>query len=875
MSEFFRRLRYLLNRRRFDRELASEMEAHRELAARDGGKPFGNAARLREEARDAWGWTWIDRLFQDLHYASRVLRKSPGFTFVVILSLMLGIGANTAIFQILNAVRLRNLPVSNPRQLAEVKIVGGNGAVGLHDEYGELTRPIWEEIRRDHPAFSAVFAWSAQLVLLGEGSASQLAKGILVSDDFFHALGVNAWRGRVLNSGDERACPESAAMVSYPYWRSKMGGREIGSHTKLLINGKLKEIVGVTPPSFFGLAVGERFDIALPFCRSTELRRDVFDVSVIGRLRPGWSLPAASAQLNAQSPGIMAATKITGYTARSRESYTKFRLGAYSASTGVSDLRRTYDSSLWLLLAITGLVLLIACANLANLMLARAGVREREFAVRLALGAARGRLLRQLLVESCVLAATGAALGLGLAQLLSRVLIAFLSTEDNAVALPMGTDWRVLVFAAGITALACIVFGVVPAIRASGADPVTAMKSGGRGMTASRERFSLQRAMVVTQISISLVLLAGALLFVRSFHNLMTENRGMRTQSIILGRIAFQKSNVPPGHIAQFKRELLDDIRSIPGVRNAATTTNVPLVDGTWSDGITVGRAEGSSMFTWVSPSYFETTGIPLLAGRNFSKNDTEASRRVVVVNQAFVHRFLNGMNPIGQTFRTSPMPNYPSTVCEIVGVIPDTKYNDLRGVTPPMAFGPDSQFPSQHPWTAMLIHSDLSSTRVIDSVKERVAQRHPEILSRYQVFETKIQDGLVRERLMVILSGFFGLLAALLAAVGLYGVVAYIVTRRTNEIGIRLALGANSGQVVGMVMQEAGMLLSVGLLIGLALSLAAGSSASSLLFGLKPYDPFTLALAIALLVAIGAISTFLPAFHASKLDPMTALRCD
>lgn len=875
MSELFRRLRYLLNRRRFDRELASEMEAHREMAARDGGKPFGNALRLREEARDAWGWTWIDCLFQDLRYACRVLRKSPGFTFVVILSLTLGIGANTAIFQILNAVRLRNLPVSSPRQLAEVKIVGGNGAVGLHDEYGELTRPIWEEIRRDHPAFSAVFAWSAQLVLVGEGSASQLAKGILVSDDFFHALGVNAWRGRVLNSGDEHACPESAAMVSYPYWQSKMGGREIGARTKLLINGKLKQIVGVTPRSFFGLAVGERFGIALPFCRSTELRRDVFDVSVMGRLRPGWSLPAASAQLSAQSPGIMAATKIKGYSARSIESYGKFRLSAYSASTGVSDLRRAYDSSLWLLFAITGLVLLIACANLANLMLARAGVREREFAVRLALGAARNRLLRQLLVESCLLAAIGAALGLGLAELLSRVLVVSLSTEDNPVALPMGTDWRVLLFAASIAALTCIVFGVAPAIRASGADPVTSMKSGGRGMTASRERFSLQRAMVVIQISVSLVLLVGALLFVRSFHNLMTENLGMRAQSIVLGRIAFQKSNVPPGHIAQFKRELLDDVRAIPGVRNAAITTNVPLLGGTESDGVTVGRVEGSSMFTWVSPSYFQTMGIPLLAGRNFNENDTGTSRRVVVVNQTFAHRFLNGVNPIGRTLRTSPMPNYPSTVCEIVGVIPDTKYNSVRGATPPMAFGPDSQFPSQHPWTAMLIHSDLPPTIVIDSVKDRIGQKHPEILSRYQIFEAKIQDGLVRERLMAMLSGFFGLLAALLAAVGLYGVIGYIITRRRNEIGIRLALGANSGQVIGMVMREAGALLIAGLLIGLALSLAAGRGASSLLFGLKSYDPFTLALAIGLLVAIGALSSLLPAFRASKLDPMAALRCD
>ena len=844
-------------------------------AASAARRKFGNPSLVREEIYRMNTVSWLESIGQDVRYGIRLLVTNPGFASVTILSLALGIGANTAIFQLLDAVRLRSLPVRNPHELVEVKIVGGNGGMGINGQYGELTLPIWEEIRRDHPALSGVFAWETRQVALGEGSSFQLANAIAVSREFFPVLGVDAWRGRVLLSADEHACPESTAMVSYAYWQNRMGGREIGADTKLLIDGELRQIVGVTPPSFAGLAVGERFDLAVPLCQPKELSRNVFEVTVMGRLRPGWSLPKASAQLTAQSPGIMAATEIRGYSSRTVETYREFRLGAYPAAAGVSDLRSAYDSSLWLLLSITGLVLLIACANLANLMLARASAREREIAVRLALGAARSRLLRQLLVESGLLAAAGAALGIGLAQLVSRLLVVSLSTQDNAVALSVGTDWRVLLFVAGIAGLTCIVFGAAPAVRASGADPATAIKSGGRGMTAGRARFSLQRAMVVTQISISLVLLVGALLFVRSFRNLMSVDPGMREQGISLAFIGFGRSHIAPEHIEEFKRGLLDDVRSVPGVLSAATTTFAPLLGGSWGHTVTLGRVEGSSKFTWVSPAYFETMGIPLLAGRDFNEHDTGTSQRVAIVNQTFVRRFLNGASPIGKTLRTSPEPGYPSTVYEIAGIIADTKYDGLRGETPPMAFAPALQFPNARPWTTIVIHSKLPPEAVIDSAQQRIGAKHPEVFAQYKVFETQIQDRLVRERLMATLSGFFGVLAVVLAMVGLYGVVAYVVAERRNEIGIRVALGASRGQVTGMVMREAGLLLMVGVAIGTSLSLAAGRSATALLFGLKPYDPLTLAAAIGTLAAIGAVAAFLPARRASKLDPMAALRCD
>jgi predicted permease len=506
-------------------------------------------------------------------------------------------------------------------------------------------------------------------------------------------------------------------------------------------------------------------------------------------------------------------------------------------------------------------------------MLARATSREREIAIRLALGASRGRLLRQLLAESGLLAAMGTALGIALAQFLSRALVWSLSTESSSVILPIATDWRVLLFAAAVAASTCLIFGAVPALRATNAEPVAAMKAGGRGMTGSRERFSMQRLMMVTQIGLSLVLLVGALLFVRSFRNLITFDPGMREGGITIAFIGFERSHVPRERYEEFQRQLLDEARSAPGIVDAATTTNVPLLGSSWSHGIRIGSAEASSQFTWVSPGYFRTMGIPVVTGRDFTRSDTAMSQRVAVVNRAFVRRFLGGANPIGQTLRTSPEPNYPSTVYEIVGVIPDTRYNDLRGETPPMTFAPASQFPAGGPWAAMMIHSSIAPAMAIEEVKHKIAEKHPEIIMEFSVFQTRIREGLVRERLMAMLSGFFGVLAALLATVGLYGVISYIVAQRRNEIGIRLALGAHRVQVIGMVMGEAGRMLLVGIVAGTAVSLLAGRAASSLLFGLKAYDPLTLTAAGALLAVIAALASFVPARRASKLDPMVALR--
>jgi predicted permease len=383
----------------------------------------------------------------------------------------------------------------------------------------------------------------------------------------------------------------------------------------------------------------------------------------------------------------------------------------------------------------------------------------------------------------------------------------------------------------------------------------------------------VQRLMVITQISVSLVLLVAALLFVRSFRNLMTFDPGMREGGITVAFLGFWQSNLPPQRWAEFERELRDEVSATPGVLDAATTTNTPLSGGSWEHGVRIGSAEGNSKFTWVSPDYFGVMGIPVVRGRGFNQNDTAASTRVAVVNQTFVRKLLGGADPIGQTLRTAQEPSYPSTVYQIVGVIPDTQYNDLRGETPPMTFAPATQFPAQGPWTVVMIHSNVPSAAIGATIKRKLAGRHPDVIMEFSDFQKQIRDGLTPERLMAILSGFFGLLAALLAMVGLYGVISFMVARRRNEIGIRLALGAERGQVVAMVMREAGRLLAIGMVMGATLSLAAGSFAHSLLFGLKSYDPLTLSSAALLLALIAGAASFLPARRAAKLDPMAALR--
>lgn len=881
-------MRTLLRKKQADAELDEEVRVYLEMATaakikqQKSPREAARAVRLEQGAIDstkevvgAASWeSFVQTMWQDLRFAIRTLRNSPGFATVAVTTLALGIGANTAIFQLLDAVRLRNLPVQNPQQLAAVQIVGGNHGLGLNQNYGDLTRPLWQEVREKQEAFSDMFAWSVNQRYVGQGAEMRRFDGLWVSGDFFKVLGLRPFRGRLLVPSDEGPCPMTYGVASYSYWQRELGGRDPASGIKLIVDNYPVEIVGVTPPNFFGMVVGENFDIALPFCESPDgLRRDVFEVSVIGRLRPGWTLQRASAELNTLSAGIFDATVPPGRDTRTTEMYRNFRLGAFPASRGATPFSNSDYKSLWLLLGITGFVLLIACTNLANLMLVRGSAREREMAVRLALGAPRWRLIRQLLSEGILLAAAGAVLGVVLARVLSRGLVLLFSTENNALRLDLSMDWLVLFFVGLVAVLTCLMFALAPAVRSSGMEPSCAMKSGGRSATAYSGKFSLQRLMIVVQVSISLALLVGALLFMRSFRNLVTVDPGMREHGVTVAFLGFWQSNLPRERWAEYQRELLEQVQSVPGVEHAATTTRVPLDGGSWEHGVRVTSIEASSKFAWVSPDYFVTMGIPIVTGRAFGKDDTANSPRVAVVNQAFARRFLGGTNPIGQTLQTIAEPDYPATRYEIVGVIPDTRYSDLRTETPPMTFAPATQFPGQGPWSSVVIYSSEAPAVVMSSVKSRLGSSHPGVIAEFSDFQQQILDGLVMERVMAMLSGFFGLLAASLVAIGIYGVISYLVAMRRSEIGIRMALGAGPSSVLGLILRQTTILLGLGIMIGAIVALTAGRGAAALLYGLRPDDPATFAMAIALLITVVLVAAFVPARRASRLDPLEALR--
>src|SRR5713101_8198584 len=825
-------------------------------------------------------------LLQDVRFALRTLRKSWGFAVTAVLTLALGIGANAAIFQLLDAVRLRNLPVAKPATLAAVRIKSGTRGFGITsggDFDTMLSYPMWEQIRLHQQSFSGVFAWAQSgWVSLGEGAQERHAQLLWVSGQMFSVLGVPPLRGRMFTEKDDQPnCGLPGVAISYALWQGEFGGQDSAIGSRLIIEGHPTEVIGVTPRSFFGMEVGRGFDIAVPFCSLTTYapaaltttRSDFFWLHVVGRLKQGVTLEQASSQLGAMSPGLIENTLPTGYNSTSLNIYKNFRLAAYPGGKGISWLRQTYDTSLWLLLGTTGLVLLIACANLANLMLVRASTRAREMAVRLALGASRWRLIRQLLSEGFVLAGAGTVLGIALAEIFSRSLVHFLSTGNNPVQLGISLEWRVLLFTGALMISTCAFVALVPALRSSRVEPGLALKSGSRGTTAGRERFSFQRLLVVSQIAVSVVLLVGALLFARSFRNLVTLDPGFREKGILVTYVEFRRLGLPPERYVSFIHDLQAAVKTVPQVESSATSTQVPLNGGSWNLGVHVNGAEGGSKFTWVSPEYFETMNIPLLTGRGFNDRDTRASPHVAIVNEAFVRRYLTGVNPAGRTIRTNAEGAYPETEYEIVGVVKDTKYSDLREPTPPVAFAPADQFPDVAPWALLFTRFSSAPSAAIAGVKEKISRINPEIKTEFHVFQTDIQNGLNRERLMAVLSGFFGALAALLAMIGLYGVISYIVATRKNEIGIRMALGAHRRDVIALVLRQTLTLLGVGVGAGLVLAMATAKGADSLLFGLRSNDPLTLFEAAGFLTVVALTASYIPAYRASRVDPMVALR--
>lgn len=830
----------------------------------------------------------IESVWHDLRYAIRLLRLDLGFTSVAVLSLALGIGANTALFHLLDAVRLRSLPVKNPQELAEVKISDKSRccAGNFSNRRATLTYPQWKQIEARQQAFSDMFAFAPKRFDLTNGGESRYAEGLMVSGGFFQTLGVSPLLGRVITPQDDRpGCGLSGAVISYSFWQRQFAGDRDILGRKLTLTGHPVEVIGVTPPGFFGVEVGKNFDVAVCTCAEPVIegenshmeKRHHWWLAVIGRLKPGWTVSQARAQLEAVSPGIFSATLPPMYPPDMAKNYLDFKLDAAPAGDGLSDLRKNYQSPLILLLSIAGLVLLIACANLANLLLARASAREREIAIRLALGASRNRLIRQLLAESLLLSLTGAALGMLLAQFLTSYMVRFLNTADDPLYVDLSSDWRVLAFTAGLAALTCILFGLMPALRATAASPVDAMKASSRGLTAGRERFGVRRALVVSQVALSLILLVGALLFVRTLQNLTTLDAGFREHGLLIVNVGAGRAHYSPERRYTAYRELLQNIRNTPGVQNAASSAIIPISGDVWNNRIVFpGRPPAGQLvanFNRVSAGYFSTLGTPIVAGRGFDDRDTMDGLKVAIVNEAFVNKFLTSQTPIGVQFRVVTGPGEPPEAYQIVGVSRNAKYRDLREPFVPTAFLPSSQEPKPQDGISLLVRSEAPLGQLLHDLKETIMRVNPALAIDFQSFEAQVNDSLLRERLMATLAGFFGILAAILATVGLYGVMSYMVARRRSEIGIRLALGADRINVLSMVMREAGGLLAIGMAIGVVIAAIAARAASSLLYGLQPHDPMTILLALAALAAVALPASFLPARRASLIEPMAALR--
>jgi predicted permease len=827
----------------------------------------------------------LESFWQDVRFGARILRRSPAFALVALLSLALGIGANAALFQLLDVVRLRTLPVSNPQEIVEVRFAPGTSRSGAFiSSRAMLTNPLWEEIRASQQSLTDVFAYGNAPFDLSSGGESRIAQGLFVSGAYFRALEGRPTAGRLLDERDDvRGCAAPGAVVSHAFWQREFGGSHDVVGRELRLDGRVVPIVGVVARGFSTVDVGRRIDVFVPICSRPLIKtaqpgldqRDVWWLAAFGRLKPGVSIEQATAELKAKSPAMMAATLPATYAAVDSKNYLAAPLQAFDAATGVSGLRTRYATSLTVLLSIAGLVLLIACANLANLMLARASARAREIAVRLAIGASRARVFRQLIAESLLLAGIGGLSGVGLALVLSRVLVSILTSDGGPWTLDLALDWRLVGFTLALAIVTCVCFGAAPAVRATRTPPGTVMKLGGRGLTADRGRFLLRRILVVGQVAVSLVLVVAAMLFVRTLRNLADSDLGFVEDKILVVDLDLRPAGVARDAQLPFQFDLVDRLRALPGVEHAASAAIVPISGSGWNEAIIIdGKVqEEYPDANRVSASYFETLSVPVVRGRTFDTRDRAGAPPVAIVNEQFVSKYLPGSSPLGRTFRIQVGPGTPDLTYEVIGVVKNTKNRNLRDDLGPIMYFANTQETDPQPFLSVVLRSrgDVDSLR--GTVARAVAGAHPAIAFELQTMSRQVRNALLRERLMAALSGGFAVLAVVLAAVGLYGLLAYGVARRRTEIGIRLALGSTRAGIVRMVVRELALLVPLGVGAGLGLAIWSGRAAGALLYGLQPSDPWTLALGVVALITVAVLASVIPAVRAARLEPTVALR--
>ncbi len=912
------RLRSLFRRRQIEQELDEELRYHLERQIEEnvtrGMTPeesryaalraLGGIEQRKEECRDMRRVRPIEELIQDLRYGLRTLRKSPGFTAAAVLSLALGIGANTAIFSLVDPIIIKTLPVKNPEQLV---VLSGDR------QYPGLPYSMVEELRTRTQVFSGISFSDAEMTIdvvdPVAGDQIETARLQLVSGEYFQVLGVNAVLGRTLTSADNQApCPTPVAVLSYSFWQSRFAGDLSIIGKSITLRNQPFTIIGVTTAEFFGDEVGSAPDIWAPLLLINSVRTGqpcrgdngiTFNRQLMARLRPGVSIEQARAALDlfwgqlANEPTSGLGSWVNRFSKMGFISKIKMspgQRGLTIRTAGTRGLRSWIVQPLQILMTVVGLVLIIACANVANLLLTRVAVRQKEVAIRLTIGAGRFRLIRQFLTESALLAAAGGLLGLVFAWWGSRLLLVLMSRGATPIPIDVTPNIRILGFTIISSLLTVFLFGLAPALIATRQDLNATLKAS-TAQILPRSRLSLSRSLVIAQVALSVLLLTGAGLIIQTLHNLRTMDFGIDTEHIIQARVSAEEAGYQGNQVTELKQRILERLNSAPGVRSAATADS-GFLSGTGTscclaiEGFALHLDEDRKIdVDYVRPGYFQTLGLPLMLGRDFTAEDLShdpynrqnrsrepaAGPIAAIINETMARKYFGTANPLGKRFGMQiPGRSNINYNREIVGVVKDSPYWEIRAEIRPLIY-----IPSQE-GDMFVVRAEGRADSLVATIRREIEAVDKKLkASDIHTASQAIDRRLFSEILLARLSSFFALLALLLACVGLYGVLSYEVARRTHEIGIRMALGAQRRDVVGMVMRETMLLLIIGIVIGLSAALGSTRFIASLLYGLTPNDPLTIALASMMLLIVAVLAGYLPARRAARVDPMVALRHD
>ena len=901
LSELGRRLWMLMHRQQFDADIEEEVRLHLELRKQDqiqkgltpveahqaASRRFGNPTLLMERSHMAWGWEWLESFLQDAAYGIRAMLRSPALTIVALMSLALGIGANTAIFSLLNAVMLRSLPVRDPAQLV---LLGNGSASGITDDFARTqlySYPFYRRMQAENRVFSdtaAICSMTNDVHGFVEGrSESEPMNVQLVSGTYFDTLGVRALAGRSLNDGDDNSeGNHPVAVISYAWWKRSLARDPNVLSRTLKLGDTTFNIVGVAPAEFFGTKVGEAPDIWVPLSMVKEVpphfggyKEDFAEsLLIMGRLKPGVSVNEATANVNLLFRQILVSFAGAKLDQENQQKLDRTKVPLTPMATGLSSLRRQFSEPLKILMGVVALVLLIACANIANLLLARSTARARELAVRQALGARRTRIIRQLLTESLLLALAGGVLGVALASVANRVLLRMVSGGLDPIPLDVSIDTRLLLFTVAVTIATAVIFGTVPAFRATRLQLTDALKAG-RSPQGISGKNPLAKALVIAQVALSLVLMAGAGLFLRTLVNLNNVDAGFNKENVL--RLDIDSSSAgykggEPREVA-LDQQIEERVNALPNVK-AASFSAFTFHEGSWSSDVALPgmkiNEDLNVIHNVVGVRYFETMQIPLLAGRTFSPSDTSTSQRVAIISEHTAKTLFPLGNPIGRHYGVGD--DKPENDVTVIGVVKDVKFDELAEVPVNLDYLPYTQRPWGFGDFEVRYTGDFAPVAAAVQQAIRSIDRNLPI-TRLTTLDEQVARSITNQRLVAQLSTFFGLLAVFLSCIGIYGVMSYVVTRRTNEIGIRMALGAGRCNMLWMVLREILTLVSIGVVIGVPATLAGDRLVSNMLFGLKPTDPVTLVSATAILLSVAAIAGYLPARRASLVDPMVALR--